>query len=82
MAPCERCGTGTRSGRGKGWCSNLDCREAEKKEKEAAKRLKQENRTAKQAGKRGPCSGEAVAGPGRPADSEEVKAEKLEVPGN
>ena len=77
MAPCERCGTGTRSGRGKGWCSNLDCREAEKKEKEAAKRLKQEDRAAKRARKRGPCPGEG----GRPADSEEVKAEKLEAPG-
>ena len=112
MAPCERCGTGTRSGRGKGWCSNLDCREAEKKEKqeekEAAKRLRQEERKKrgaagehgpcpdrrkreekrlkkeerdeKGAGARGPCPGEAVAGPGRPVDSEEVKEEKLEVP--
>ena len=60
MAPCERCGTGTRRGRGKGWCSNVACREAEKKEKEeekeAAKRSRQEERQRKGAGGQwGPC---------------------------
>ena len=145
MAPCERCGTGTRSGRGKGWCSNVACREAEKKEKEeekdaakrlrqeerqrkgaagqrgpcpdpagrACKRARQEEREDKGAGERGPCPGEGgrpedlavqacrqarqeereekgagERGPcpgegagGRPADSEEVQAEKLEARG-
>ena len=62
MPPCERCGTGVRSGRGKGWCSNVACREAEKKEKqeekEAAKCLREEERQRKgAAGKRGPCPG-------------------------
>ena len=70
-----------RRGCGKGWCSNVACREAEKKEKqeekEAAKRLRQEEREEKGAGGRGPCPGEG----GRPADLEEVKAEKLEVRG-
>ena len=118
MPLCERCGAGMRRGCGKGWCSNVACREAEKKEKqeekEAAKRLRQEERQQKgaagehgpcpgeggrpgnpearackrarqeereqkDAGERGPCPGEGVSGPGRPADTEEVKAEKLEA---
>ena len=75
MPPCERRNTGTRKGRGSGWCSNLDCREAERKEKqeekEAVKRLRQEERKKRGAGgERGPCP-----------DSAEVKAEKLEAPG-
>ena len=148
MAPCRRCGNGTRSGRGKGWCSNQACREAEKKEKQEEKRLRQakkeekqeekrlrqqkrqqlragergpcpgeggrpedpavqenkralqeqreevqaakkakqeeyrlrqEEREEKGAGARGPCPDEGVSGPGRPADTEEVQAQKLEA---
>ena len=95
MVPCRRCGNGTRSGRGKGWCSNRACREAEKKEKQEEKRLRQAKKEEKQeekrlrgqkrqrvgAGGRGPCPGEGVSGPGRPADTEEVQAEKLEARG-
>ena len=36
MPPCERCGEGTRRGRGRGWCSNLVCRKVEQEEKEEA----------------------------------------------
>ena len=91
MAPCRRCGNGTRSGRGKGWCSNRACREAEKNEKQEEKRLRQAKKEEKQeekrlrqqkrqrvgASERGPCPGEG----GRPADTEEVQAEKLEARG-
>ena len=55
MAPCDRCGAGTRHGRGRGWCSNETCRKEEQAEKQAAKRAHQEGRAAKGAGERGPC---------------------------
>lgn len=85
MPPCARCGTGKRRGRGKGWCSNVACREAEKREKEEEKRLRQakkqekqekkrlrqEEREQKGACERGPCPGE-----GRPGDAEGVRAAK------
>ena len=113
MPACGRCGVGTRRGRGRGWCSNQACREAERKEKEEqqqaakrqhqlaredqaagrrgprpseatlveqeAKRLRQEERAEKGAGERGPCPGEGAGG--RPADTEDVQAEKLEACG-
>ena len=44
-----------------------------------AKRLRQEERAEKGAGERGPCPGEGAAGPGRPMDTEEARAEKLEI---
>ena len=61
MAPCDRCGTGTRYGRGRGWCSNETCRKEEQAEKQAAKRARLEGRAAKGAGERGPCPGHASA---------------------
>ncbi|CAE7255736.1 pfh1, partial [Symbiodinium natans] len=58
MAPCHRCGFGTRSGRGQGWCSNPQCRQAEKEEclaqKSAEKIVWQQQRAAQGAGSRGP----------------------------
>ena len=58
MAPCHRCGFGTRSGRGQGWCSNPQCRQAEKEEclaqKSAEKIARQQQRAAQGAGSRGP----------------------------
>ena len=54
MPPCERCGAGTRKGRGQGWCSNEKCRKEETEEKQQAKRLKQESRKEQGAGERGP----------------------------
>ena len=55
---CQRCGVGTRSGRGRGWCSDPECRKAEQEERQAQERAKkaalQEERTAKGAGSRGP----------------------------
>ena len=42
-----------------------------------AKRLRQEERAEKGAGERGPCPGEGAGG--RPMDTEEARAEKLEV---
>ena len=61
MAPCDRCGTGARYGRGRGWCSNETCRKEEQAEKQAAKRVRLEGRAAKGAGERGPCPGHASA---------------------
>ena len=58
MAPCHRCGVGTRSGRGQGWCSNPQCRQAEKEErlaqKSADKTARQQQRASQGAGSRGP----------------------------
>ena len=54
MAPCQRCGVGTRSGQGQGWCSDPQCRQAEAEERRAAKRALQQERAAKGAGRRGP----------------------------
>ena len=42
-----------------------------------AKRLRQEERAEKGAGERGPCPGEGAGG--RPMDTEEARAEKLEI---
>ena len=70
MAPCNRCGAGTRHGRGRGWCSNETCRKEEQAEKQAAKRAHQEGRAAKGAGQRGPCPTNASAEPRRKARKE------------
>ena len=60
MAPCQRCGVGNRSGRGQGWCSNPQCRQAEQEERlaqqSAEKRARQQERAAQGAGSRGPVS--------------------------
>eukprot|EP00435_Cladocopium_sp_Y103_P008766 s558_g2.t1 len=54
MPPCERCGTGTRKGRGRGWCTNEDCRKEENEETERSEQTRKETRRAKGAGERGP----------------------------
>ncbi|CAE7255179.1 pfh1, partial [Symbiodinium natans] len=58
MAPCHRCSLGIRRGRGQGWCSNPQCRQAEKEEllvqQSAEKIARQQQRAAQGAGSRGP----------------------------
>ena len=69
---------GTRSGRGRGWCSDPQCRKAEKEEREAEELAKkaalQEQRSAKGAGSRGPVPIAA----NREARRQQLQAERAE----
>ena len=69
---------GTRSGRGRGWCSDPECRKAEQEERQAQERAKkaalQEERTAKGAGSRGPVPVAA----NREARRQQLQAERAE----
>ena len=78
MAPCHLCGW-PRMGRGQGWCSNRQCREAEKEEnlrrKSEEKRARQQQRAAQGAGTRGPTPGRG----GRPEEEESTRAQRREL---
>ena len=73
MAPCQRCGKGTRSGRGYGWCSDPQCRRAEQEERQAQasakRRALQQERAANGGGSRGPL----------PLETATARAQKREL---
>ena len=74
MAPCQRCGVGQRSGRGQGWCSDPQCRKAEKEERAAEQSAKQTERSAKGAGSRGPIP----VSSNRQAQRQQLQAKRTE----
>ena len=79
MAPCQRCGVGSRSGRGQGWCSDPSCRQAEKEERQAEestkRKARQQERAAKGGGSRGPLPPQGVS---RQAQRRELQAERAQ----
>ena len=64
-AKCQRCGVGKRFGQGQGWCSDPECRKAEKAERLAAqlaeKNARQQERAARGCGARGPLPVEGIS---------------------
>eukprot|EP00439_Symbiodinium_sp_Y106_P007136 s9091_g1.t1 len=68
-------------GRGKGWCSNRQCREAEKEEnlrrKSEEKSARQEQRAAQGASSRGPMPGRGRGG--RPEEEGSTRAQRREL---